>query len=64
MGGKGAVLRRVLGSLTRALQLEQLMAGGQQRLAAGSFAYTAKLVRWALMGILVAYLYIWIQRNM
>ena len=53
----------LFGSVMRALQLQQMMAGGQQRPGASSFAYTARLVRLALMGILVAYLYIWIQKN-
>jgi hypothetical protein len=48
--------------VTRALQLEQLLAGRQQQ-SASSIAFYAKLVRLALLGILCAYTYMWFKKN-
>jgi hypothetical protein len=50
--------------VTRALQLEQMLAGGgRQQQSASSVAFYAKLVRLALLGILCAYTWMWFKKN-
>jgi hypothetical protein len=50
--------------VTRALQLQQLLAGGgRQQQSGSSIAFYAKLVRLALLGILCAYAYMWFKKN-